>query len=200
MSVLQSSMNRPGRERARCPMLSVLLVAVLLAACGGTASPAASLPSSSPAASLPSSSPAASNSGSGACTSVNVRATGGQWGAAAGSRGADVSVENAGSSPCVLPASPAVSLIDPAGSILLASSPGRTGPGPTIGPGETIGLSLVFSNWCDQSVSLPLRFRLALASGEIEIADLSVATSDQLPPCNGPGQASVLSATEWEPR
>jgi len=185
MPVIQSSIEHPastGRERPRRTVLAVLLVAVLLAACGGSAIPSPSLPSS------------------GACTNVDVRATVGQWSAAAGSRGTDISVENVGSSSCVLPASPSVSLVGPAGSILLAGSPAPAGPGRTIGPGDTIGFSLVFSNWCDQSVSLPLRFRLALASSEIDIGDLNVTNADELPPCNGPGQSAVLSATEWEPR
>ena len=203
MPVIQSSIEHPastGRERSRHPVFAVLLVAVFLAACGGSAIPGPSLPSSSPNPSKSSSSPSPSLPSSGACTSLDVRATGGQWSAAAGSRGTDISVVNVGSSSCVLPASPSVSLVGPAGSILLAGSPAPAGSGRTIGPGDTIGFSLVFSNWCDQSVSLPLRFRLALASSAIEIGDLSVTSADQLPPCNGPGQSAVLSTTEWEPR
>jgi hypothetical protein len=191
MPLFQSSIVHSGRERPRRTVLAVLLITVLMAACGGSASPSPFLPLSSP---MP------SNSESGVCTSADVRAMGGPWGAAAGSRGTDISVENVGSSWCLLPASPGVALVGAAGSTLLASSPVPDGSGRTIGPGETIGFSLVFSNWCDQAVGLPLHFRLALASGEIEIADLAVTSADELAPCNGPGQPAVLSATEWEPR
>jgi hypothetical protein len=47
-------------------------------------------------------------------------------------------------------------------------------------------------------VSLPLHFRLALASDGIDVDELVVATADDLPPCNGPDQPATLSTTAWE--
>jgi hypothetical protein len=92
----------------------------------------------------------------------------------------------------------AVSVRTPAGSVLLSSSPAGTGSGPAIQPGETASFTLLLSNWCDLSVSLPLTFRLALVNGEAAIAGLSVTSTDDLPPCNAPGQPPGLTTSEWQ--
>lgn len=105
-----------------------------------------------------------------------------------------------GMAPCLLPAGPTVALVDQAGTTLLANTPPQVGSGPAIEPGATIGFSLMLSNWCDQAVSLPLHLSLGLAGDSIDIANLAVATIDDLPPCNGPGQPATISATAWEPR
>jgi hypothetical protein len=174
---------------------------MLLGACANPPSPSPSPESTpapsaaSPSPSLPSASPAEA-----ACTSTEVTATGGPWGGAAGSRGTDVVVANHGAAPCLLPAGPTVAMLDPAGAVLLANTPARAGTGPSIAPNGTIGFSILIGNWCNQQVSFPLHFRLALASDAIDIADLIVASTDDLPPCNGPGQRPSLSATDWQPR
>jgi hypothetical protein len=54
-------------------------------------------------------------------------------------------------------------------------------------------------NWCNQDASLPLHFSLALAAGSVDVAELSVATVDDLPPCNGPDQPATLTTTPWQP-
>ncbi len=135
-----------------------------------------------------------------ACASADIGATGGPWGGAAGSRGSDIVVDNWGVAACLLPAGPTIALVDQSGTVLLANTPAQVGTGAEIAPSGTIGFSLLFGNWCDQPVSLPLHFQLALASAVVEIQGLSVSTRDDLPPCNGPGQPASLSTTDWEPR
>jgi hypothetical protein len=49
-------------------------------------------------------------------------------------------------------------------------------------------------------VSLPLTFSLAVASGEVSVGGLSVTSTDELPPCNGPGQPAGISTTGWQSR
>ena len=124
--------------------------------------------------------------------------TGGPWGGAAGSRGSDIVVQNQGTAACLLPASPTVAMVDPSGAVLLANTPPQVGTGPSLAPGATIGFSLVLGNWCQQQVNLPLHFSLALASESIDIANLSVQTIDDLPPCNGPSEPPSISATAWQ--
>jgi hypothetical protein len=194
--MIPRSIEHPARGGPQRAALLAMLVTALLAACGANASPS---PTASPGH-TDSAPTTVTSPGAPACASADIKATGGPWGGAAGSRGTDVSVQNVGASSCLLPARPSVSLVDPAGTALLASEPAPQGGGQTIGPGETLGFSLVFSNWCDQSVSLPLSLRLALADGAVEIDSLSVATADELPPCNGPGQPAALSTIEWQPR
>ena len=108
-------------------------------------------------------------------------------------------VSNGGAASCLLPAGPTVALVDQAGTAILTSAPTQAGPGPELQPGGSIGFSLLLGNWCEQAVSLPLHLRLALASDGIDIDQLVVATVDDLPPCNGPGQPATLSTSGWGP-
>jgi hypothetical protein len=110
-----------------------------------------------------------------------------------------VVVENRGAAPCLLPAGPTVALVDQGGTAILTSAPPLAGAGPELAAGGSIAFSLLMGNWCDQGVSLPLHLRLALASDGIDIAALQVATVDDLPPCNGPGEPATLSTTGWQP-
>jgi hypothetical protein len=201
-----SEPHLPGRS----PLLVLALAALgtmLVAACGETAVPssppitASTTPPASASTGVPELSPTTiAGSADESCTSTDLQVTGGPWGGAAGSRGTDVVVENRGSSSCRLPAGPVVAILGSTGSVLLQSRPTRVGQGPTIGPNGAISFSLVVSNWCDESLTLPLRFQLALTAGTIEIAGVSVASRDELPPCNGPGQPASLSTTSWESR
>jgi hypothetical protein len=192
----------PRTRRHQLPRITavVVLAVALVTACGNPVTPSPSTsasPTPSPSASPSVASPSASFVA--ACTSIDVTATGGPWGGAAGSRGSDVFVENQGTAPCLLPAGPTVALVDQAGTALLTSSPTLAGAGPELAARGSIGFSLLVGNWCDQAVSLPLHLRLALASDGVDIDELVVATVDDLPPCNGPGQPATLTTTSWEP-
>lgn len=179
----------------RSTIALALFAATCLTACGNPVTPTPGT-SSPPPSSSPSSG-TASPSGTAACTAADLAVTGGPWGGAAGSRGSDIVAENRGATACILPAIPTVALVDAAGTTLLTSSPIQAGAGPELPAGDTIGFSLLIGNWCEQPVSLPLHFRLALVSDGVDIGTLSVATVDDLPPCNGPDQPATLSATDW---
>jgi hypothetical protein len=191
-------------SRRRPSRIAILVVfgALLVGACDNAPSPspnpsvstsAAPSGSMTPSSGAPSPSPTAA-----ACSGTDIRATGGPWGGAAGSRGSDIVVENQGTAPCLLPAGPTIALVDASGTVLL-STPARAGSGPSVGPGGTVGFSLVFGNWCAQGAQLPIHVRLALASDAVDITNLVVSSSGDLPPCNGPGQPASLSTTEWQP-
>jgi uncharacterized protein DUF4232 len=182
--------------------LLLTLGALLLGACGTAPSPSAS-PSTAPsetASAAPSSAAPSESLAEAACAAADVSATGGPWGGAAGSRGSDVTVQNKGTAPCLLPAAPTIAFVNQAGAVVLTNAPARAGTGPSLAPGGSVAFSLSFGNWCDQQVSLPLHVSLALATETIDVANLTVATTDELPPCNGPGQPASVSATAWEPR
>ena len=181
----------------RSAMAVAILAAVLVSACDNQLPPTPTPPPSatpSPVAS----SPAPSSSALSDCTANDIRATGGPWGGAAGSRGSDIIVENVGTAACLLPAVATVGLVDPAGTAVLTSPPGQSGSGPELAPAGRVGFSLVLGNWCDQAVTLPLRVRLALAAEAVDIGELVVASVDDLPPCNGPGQPATMTTTEWQ--
>lgn len=199
---IRSIAARTGRQRPSRIAMLVALGALLVGACGNTPSPSPSpseSPSASPSNSLaPSSSPASAAPTEAACASTEIQATGGPWGGAAGSRGSDIVIENRGATACLLPAGPTIALLDAGGTVLL-STQARAGSGPSVGPSGTARFSLLFGNWCNQAATLPLHFRLALASDAVDIGNLVIAAADQLPPCNGPGQPASLSTTDWQP-
>jgi hypothetical protein len=181
----------------RSTMALAMLAAVLVTACGNppsptptptaTATPSPDAPSASPT------SPAVLE-----CAAADIRATGGPWGGAAGSRGSDVIVENLGAAACMLPAAATVALVDQAGTVVITNAPAQAGTGPEVAPAGRVGFSLVLGNWCDQAVNLPLRVQLALAADTVDVSELSVTTIDDLPPCNGPGEPATLTTTEWQ--
>lgn len=122
--------------------------------------------------------------------------TGGPWGGAAGSRGADVTV-TAGATACRLPAHPVVAMADSTGREVVHSVLPVTNDGPILDPGATRAFSFLVSNWCDPSAKLPLQAVGLVADGAIEIGGL-VMTADALPPCNGPGQPPLVTTTDWQ--
>ena len=134
----------------------------------------------------------------GACAPDDLALTGGAWGAAAGSRGTEVSVENRGSAACTLPAGPSVALLDAAGTAIIESQPAADEPGPTLEPGGVTTFTILVSNWCEEGTALPLHVVLRSGSAGIPIPGLDM-TADDLPPCNGPGQPATLSANPWQP-
>jgi hypothetical protein len=163
-----------------------LAVAVLIAACNTNTSGQTSVPVPSPSAEA-----------GGPCAPTDLALTGGGWGAAAGSRGTDVSVENRGSSACMLPAGPAVAVVDPAGTVLLESAPVADEGAPILEPGAVATFTILFSNWCQEGTTLPLHVVLRAGADSIPIPGLDM-TGDDLPPCNGPGQPPALSANPWQ--
>ena len=173
----------------------LVLIALLVAACATTTTRPS--PTSSAVVMAPTTA-AATAAGSGACAPDNLALTGGAWGAAAGSRGAEVSVENRGTAACTLPAGPSVAILDAAGTAIIESQPPADEPGPTLEPGAVITFTILFSNWCEEGTALPLHVVLRSGSAGIAIPGLDM-TADDLPPCNGPGQPATLSANPWQP-
>ena len=185
-------MNNPLRVLGATLLVSLSIV---VAACATTtASPS---PTASAAATVPSTA-SASAAGGGACSPDDLALTGGSWGAAAGSRGAEVSVENRGSAACTLPAGPSVAILDAAGTAIIESQPPADEPGPTLEPGSVTTFTILFSNWCEEGTALPLHVVLRSGDAGIAIPGLDMA-ADDLPPCNGPGQPATLSANPWQP-
>jgi hypothetical protein len=186
-------MNQSLRALRRALAFSV--VAIVAVACTTTTTPTAPPAASTSPAPTATSTPA---TGGGACAPTDLALVSGGWSAAAGSRGADVSVENRGGAACTLPAGPAVAILDAAGTQLLESAPATGESGPTLEPGAVAMFTVLFSNWCDETAALPLHVALRAGDASVPVPDLDL-TADDLPPCNGPGQPPALSANPWEP-
>jgi len=200
-------MNRPLCPSVRAGMRSpqqgarsIIAGALVLAMVAACSSSTNSSPSRSASAPPPASSPASvgpSAFGDAGCTLDDLRAGGGPWDGAAGSRFAEIVVANAGPGPCPLPELPVVAIVDSTDAVVGQSAPGVIGAGPVLAPTSAIAFTLQVANWCDDSVDLPLTFDLLLAGGTIPIDGLVVASAGQLPPCNGPGQPPTISAGDW---
>ena len=195
-------MNHPLRALAASLLVSL---PILVAACATTTASPSPTPSADATASATAvaSAPAAASAtasaaGGGPCAPEDLALTGGAWGAAAGSRGAEVSVENRGSAACTLPAGPSVALLDAGGTAIIESQPLADEPGPTLDPGGLTTFTILVSNWCDQTTALPLHVVLRSGSAGVPIPGLDMS-ADDLPPCNGPGQPATLSANPWQP-
>jgi hypothetical protein len=198
-------------RRSRLPRrvaILALLGPLLLAACGTAASPTppaatprptprpAATPSEpSPVASLPAASPTPMTDA--ACAMDDIEATSQGWGGGAGSLGADVTVHNRGPVPCFLPATPAVALFDAGGTVVLQSPPRLGDDLVVLNPSGAASFSFQFSNWCDESVALPVHVAVALANDAAGIDGLAVAAIADLPQCIGPGQPAEITTTDW---
>jgi hypothetical protein len=187
----------PHMNNSLRALLGTLLVSlgILVAACATTTTSPSPTPSA--AASAATTAPSTGAGGS-ACSPDDLALTGGTWEAAAGSRGAEVSVENRGSAPCTLPAGPSVAILDAAGTAIIESQPPADEPGPAVEPGSVTTFTILFSNWCEPGTALPLHVVLRSGAAGIPIPGLDM-TADDLPPCNGPGQPAALSANPWQP-
>jgi hypothetical protein len=187
---------RPDLPPAPARLLLVVAASIAFAAgCAAISGPTAS-PLASPSVSVAPTGPAIV----GACSSGDSHASGGPWGGAAGSRGADVIVTYDGATSCLLPPRPVVAMFDVTGTVVVQTRPVVATDEPALSPGRSWAFSILLSNWCNRAVRLPLRPVVVLGTGALEISGLAMATTDDLPPCNGPGKPAELSATDWEPR
>jgi hypothetical protein len=156
------------------------------------AEPSASVvaPSMPPASTGPAATAAAA-----LCLSGALAVSGGPWGAAAGSRGADIIVANQGDVACTLTATAQVAIVDDTSEPIVQSDPSTDG-GPLLDPGESAAFTILFGNWCDESAALPLHVLVRTADAGLQVQGLDLTASD-LPPCNGPDQPPVLNVQPW---
>lgn len=192
--------SRPWRTIATAALIFSGLSAIACQATT-TATPTASPPArtASPVASSPVTvsppAPASSAAGLSQCTADALAVSGGPWGAAAGSRGADIVLANQGDVACTLTAMAQVAIVDNTSAPIVQSDPSTDG-GPTLQPGDTASFTVLLGNWCDESAALPLHVVLRTADAGVQVPGLDLEAPD-LPPCNGPGQPPVLSVQPW---
>ncbi len=141
-----------------------------------------------------------------ACQPDAVRAQAEAWGAAAGSRGASVTVTNDGAVACTLHGNPGAEIRDANGSVVVAAKnpDGGTGawsnpgdPTLTLKAGESATTSVVWSNWCGAAPQAPLAVRLILSTGTLNVQPNAASPDVLVPPCNG-DQPSSLSTIAFQ--
>jgi hypothetical protein len=143
--------------------------------------------------------PVASTGPIGACTAGDFTWSSDVWGGAAGSRGTTVLARPAATTPtCLLNGRATLTLRDANGGVLITSHSANTDI-KLNGHGPQLEMGITWSNWCDAAPSQPLSLTLTLPHDTTAIPLTPLAGSQiPVPPCNGPGQPSVLSGTAFQ--
>jgi hypothetical protein len=103
----------------------------------------------------------------------------GGWGGAGGTMFAVIHVHLTSGPPCLMPAYPGVELVDAAGRVI-ASGPSRDES--TVLVTDAIDLRLAWASWCAAPPPGPLRARLQIGAGQLEV---SLPAGLVAPPCQG---------------
>jgi hypothetical protein len=117
-----------------------------------------------------------------------------RWEGATGSRIALVGVTNDSANLCILEGPPAAALLDPGGTILIASN-GDVGGAPDVDlpTGKEAQLFVAVGNWCNQPPPEPVSIGLTMPDGARLVARPADGVAFDPPPCNAPGQPATIS-------
>ena len=130
-----------------------------------------------------------------ACAADQLTATAVVEGAA-GSRVGTITLTNASAATCTLVGRPSFSLVGRDGNAITSGirfMPKAQPSEVTLSPGETATVTYGWSNWCPTGPPPSWRME-APGGGQISVAGLG---SDE-PPCNGPGQPSIVEYGAYE--
>ena len=170
-----------------------------------TASPSIA-PSASPSVApspSPSSSPAVV-----ACVAADLEARILGWQGAAGSRIADVEINNTSARPCLVRGTPGLQLVETNDVVLLDSATaGPSGeahvapsdPSFELAPGGHLRTEVQASNYCGPNATLPIHiaFDLPAGGGKVKATPASGVSSDEaVPPCMG-STAGMIAMNGW---
>jgi hypothetical protein len=136
----------------------------------------------------------------GPCDPANLGAKVVDWTGAAGSRGADVTLTNKGSSPCVVRSLARPQLVDGRGTILIDGAAPGASSALTMAPGGTLKTLVVASNYCGAAPKAPVTVAFVLTGGGRVVAS-PVSATDMMgvPPCNGAGAPASITMHPWAP-
>jgi hypothetical protein len=136
----------------------------------------------------------------GPCDQANLTAKIVDWTGAAGSRGADVTLTNTGSSPCIVRGLARPQLVDGRGTILIDGAAPAASSALTIAQGGTLKTLVVASNYCGAAPKAPVTVAFVLTGGGRVVAT-PVSATDMMgvPPCNGAGAPASITMQPWAP-
>ncbi|MEP6973533.1 MAG: DUF4232 domain-containing protein [Actinomycetota bacterium] len=191
-----------GRAHRRFAVNAVGAAVVVVALAAGT------FAALRPGDGAPVNTPGASVSSPAACSPMQLAATTSLQGAA-GSRDGEIHVKNVSVETCTLEGSPTLELLDGSGAAIetgvtidaspagwvVNDSPEPAGwPVVTLAPGEHAAVRIGWSNWCGDP-NVYWRLSLPTTGGLPE----AYPGPEEVPPCNGPGQPSVIEVGPFEP-
>ena len=142
----------------------------------------------------PTATPASANR---ACSNTDLAWTADPWGGAAGSRGTTVTIRGVSSLiGCRIVGSAGLVLRDANGAVLVQGMSAASAV--DVKAGSLFRMGIMWSNWCGSAPASPLTLSLTLPGGEAA-APLPVPGTIDGEFCNGPGQASSLTGTDFQP-
>ena len=167
-----------------------------------TPSPSASA-TAVPATPTPTDTPVPTVGPMGLCNASNLTSAITSWTGAAGSRIAEVSLHNTGSSSCETSSLDQPQLIGPDGSILIDGSP-TSSPTPLVmNPGATLRTMIRASDYCGPAVTagpVTVAFVLGDGAGRVVADPWKPTDMSGLPPCNSaPGTPGSIEMQPWAP-
>jgi hypothetical protein len=148
-----------------------------------------------PSAKTPSATPTPIAAGACASDALTARIT--AWEGAAGSRIADVTVQNTSSAACRLPAAPSIQLVDGSGRVLIDGKRPASADTIRLAAGETVTTLVEASNYCGKPPTAPVRIAFDLGTGGRLLAEPPSPTDDTVPPCNGPTVGATIQMQPW---
>ena len=143
--------------------------------------------------------PTASAAPVSACRAGDFAWSSDPWGGAAGSRGTTILARGVASlGSCELKGEATLLLRDANGNLLVSGKSAATKV--TVAGGQAFQLGVAWSNWCQADPGQPISLSMTLPGDTLPIPLIPPTGSEiQVPPCNGPGLPSVLSATDFQP-
>ena len=132
-----------------------------------------------------------------ACRAEDFAWTTDPWGGAAGSRGTNVLARGVTSlAGCEIHGRAMLVLRDANGQALLSAQSAASNV--AVHAGTMLGLGISWSNWCGTAPMPPLSLFLTLPGDTREVPLVASPSQIPVPPCLGPGQPSVLNATDFQ--
>ncbi len=136
----------------------------------------------------------------GPCRAADLHAFIIRWEGAAGQRIANLAMTYSGTSPCTLRAMARPQLVDRSGSILISGPTPSSSATLILAPSDAVTTLVQAGNYCGRTPDPPVTVAFVSSDGERIIATPTALTDATVPPCNGPGQPSVISMHPWTPR
>jgi hypothetical protein len=190
----------PGRSVPRRtpaapgPALTATALALVLIACSPTEVTFTSGPSPTSEVAGATQVNDGSDEEAGPCAADQLIAEITRWEGAAGSRIALVGVTNNSTNLCILEGPPGAALLDPGGTVLIASNEDVGGaPDVELPSGEKAQLVVAVGNWCNDPPPQPVSIGLTMPDGAKLTAGPAAGVTFEPPPCNGPGQPPTIS-------
>ncbi|MGZ8563492.1 MAG: hypothetical protein ACXWWU_07725 [Candidatus Limnocylindria bacterium] len=132
-----------------------------------------------------------------ACTAEDFAWSTDQWGGAAGSRGTTVLARGVTSlTGCEIRGSAALVLTNASDHALLTAQSAVSAI--SVQAGTLLEMGISWSNWCDADPAAPLSLSLTLPGDTQKVPVVAPSGVIAVPPCLGPGQPSVLNATDFQ--